>query len=325
MHVSDPAASHQQGTNPAQPSAARDDLDALIAAEGLPASYRSLVEAHWRPLAAWIAVRAAGAGRPLIVGVSGSQGSGKSTFCRMIEALLASEHGLRAATLSLDDLYLTRAERQDLARTVHPLLATRGVPGTHDVALGLSLLAGVRAGQAGLMLPRFDKAQDDRAPEAEWPRLSEPVDVLLFEGWCMGARPQVEDDLIAPMNRLEAAEDPDGLWRRHVNAALAGPYRALFDASDLMIMLQAPGFEAVLGWRQLQEAKLRARTGGGMSDADLARFVMHYERITRHLLADLPGRADAIVALDGNHAVTGLAFASPLSVAAVEDPAPRRR
>lgn len=278
-------------------------LGALIAAEGLPASYHATVEAHWRPLAAWIAARRAGQGGPLIVAVSGSQGSGKSTLCRMLEALLAGEHGLHAATLSLDDLYLTRRERADIARTVHPLFATRGVPGTHDVALGLSMLEGVRAGQADLVLPRFDKAQDDRAPEAEWPVLSTPVDVLLFEGWCMAARPQVEAELIRPVNRLEDEEDPNGIWRRHVNTALAGPYRPMFDAPDLTIMLQAPGFEAVLGWRQLQEAKLRARTGGGMSDAEVVRFVMHYERLTRHLLADLPPRADVVIPLGADHAI----------------------
>ncbi|WP_421848210.1 kinase [Novosphingobium sp.] len=281
---------------------ARGPIDALIAAEGLPASYRATIEAHWRPLAHAIAARATGL--PLIVGVSGSQGSGKSTLCRMLEALLAEDHGLRVATLSLDDLYLTRAARAELAASVHPLFATRGVPGTHDVALGLSLLDAVRAGQAGLVFPRFDKAADDRAPEAEWQTLTAPVDVLLFEGWCMGARPQTAADLAIPLNRLEAEEDAGGIWRAHVNAALAGPYRALFDAPDLMVMLAAPGFEAVLGWRQLQEAKLRARSGGGMSDAELARFVMHYERITRHLLADLPGRADVLIALGEDHAVT---------------------
>ncbi|MEI6641399.1 MAG: kinase [Novosphingobium sp.] len=283
-------------------------LDALIAAEGLPASYRATIDAHWRPLAAWIAARAVAAGEPVIFGVSGSQGSGKSTICRMLEALLLESHGLLAATLSLDDLYLTRRERQILARTVHPLFATRGVPGTHNVALGSTLLDAVRARQPGLTLPRFDKARDDSAPEADWPVIEAPLDVLLFEGWCMGARAQEEADLLKPINRLEAEEDPEGLWRRHVNAQLAGPYRALFDGPDAMIMLAAPGFEAVLGWRQLQEAKLRERTGGGMSEAEVARFVMHYERITRQLLAELPGRADCVIALASDHAVTGLSF-----------------
>lgn len=279
----------------------RAALAGLIAAEGLPASYRETVARYWRPLAAAIAARSTST--PLIIGISGSQGSGKSTLCRVLEVLLSSEHGLHAATLSLDDLYLTRQERAELARTIHPLFATRGVPGTHDVALGRAVLDGVRAGQAGLVLPRFDKAQDDRLPEAEWPRLAEPVDVLLFEGWCMAARPQAEPELIRPINRLEAEEDSDGIWRRHVNTALADPYRPLFDAPDLTVMLQAPGFEAVLGWRQLQEAKLRARSGRGMSEAQLARFVMHYERLTRHLLADLPPRADVVIPLAADHTV----------------------
>jgi D-glycerate 3-kinase len=310
---------------PRRPAPAeRGALEALIAAEGLPATYHATIEAHWRPLAAWIAARAGVAGGPLIVGLSGSQGSGKSTLCRMLEAILREAHGLHAATLSLDDLYLTKAERQDLARTVHPLFATRGVPGTHDVALGRAVLDAVRARQPDLCLPRFDKARDDRAPETQWPVIAAPLEVLLFEGWCMGARPQAEADLVQPVNQLEAEEDPEGLWRRHVNTQLAGPYRALFDAPDVTIMLAAPGFEAVLGWRQLQEAKLRERTGLGMSEAQVVRFVMHYERITRHLLVDLPGRADCVITLGADHAVAGLAFANPLSPAEPEAPARRR-
>lgn len=285
-------------------STASPALAALIAAEGLPGSYLDTAQQYWRPLAAAIAARATG--QPLIIGVSGSQGSGKSTVCLMLEALLASEHGLKAATLSLDDLYLTRAERADLAATVHPLFATRGVPGTHDVPLGTAVLAAVRARQSGIALPRFDKARDDRAPQDQWPQISDPLDVLLFEGWCIGARPQAEGDLAAPINQLEAEEDPQGIWRTHVNTALTGPYGALFGNLDMLIMLAAPGFEAVLGWRQLQETKLRARTGGGMTDSEVARFVMHYERITRHLLAKLPTRADAIASLAADHAVTGL-------------------
>lgn len=287
-----------------------ETLDALVATDGLPASYRKTIDQHWRPLAVYIAARAAVAGGPLIVGISGSQGSGKSTLCRMLEVLLLQEHGLHAATLSLDDLYLTRRERMDLAREVHPLFATRGVPGTHDAALGLALFDRVRAGQAGLKLPRFDKAIDDRAPVREWPTLTAPVDILLFEGWCVAARPQSEDKLGPPINWLEAEEDTAGIWRRHVNTALAGPYRPLLDGTDLVIMLQAPDFSAVLGWRQLQEAKLRARTGSGMSDAEVARFVRHYERLTRHLLADLPDRADVVIPLGADHSIGAVRYAA---------------
>jgi len=282
----------------------RSAINVLIAEEGLPAAYRTTFDQHWRPLAAAIAAQHSGS--PLIVGINGSQGSGKSTLCRFLEVLLREDHGLNAATLSLDDLYLTRRERAHLAVTVHPLLATRGVPGTHDVALGRAMLAAVREGRAGIRLPRFDKARDDRAPETDWPEIAAPIDVLLLEGWCMAATPQAAAALAEPVNRLEAEEDPDGTWRAHVNAALESPYRALFAQIDLLIMLEAPGFEAVLGWRQEQERKLRARTGGGMSDTELSRFVMHYERLTRHLLAELPERADVVVSLGGDHGVTGV-------------------
>ena len=291
----------------------RGAIDALIAAEGLPATYRAMIEQHWRPLAAAIAARHASC--PLIVGINGSQGSGKSTLCHFLEVLLRESYGLHAATLSLDDLYLTRRERVHLAATVHPLFATRGVPGTHDVALGEAVLAAVRDGRASLPLPRFDKARDDRTAQADWPVIAAPIDVLLLEGWCIAATPQSAEALAEPVNRLEAEEDPDGTWRAYVNAALAGPYRALFAQIDFLIMLAAPGFEAVLDWRQLQESKLRARTGRGMSNSEVARFVMHYERLTRHLLVDLPGRADAVVSLSADHAVTGLAFAAPVSSA----------
>ena len=286
-------------------------IAALIAAEGLPAAYSDTVGQFWRPIAETIAAAAAKAGRPVIVGISGAQGSGKSTLCRVLEVLLREDHGLNAATLSLDDLYRTRRERAELAATVHPLLATRGVPGTHDVALGEAVFAAVRAGRAGVQLPRFDKARDDRAPEADWPVIAAPIAVLLFEGWCVAATPQSAAELAAPVNRLEADEDAGGTWRRHVNAALEGPYRALYAPIDTLIMLAAPGFEAVLGWRQLQEHKLRARTGGGMTDSEVAQFVMHYERLTRHMLAVLPDRADLVIALDGDHAVTDTAYKAP--------------
>lgn len=279
-------------------------IAALIAAEGLPEGYLETIERFWRPLAD--AIVAAHAGKPLIIGINGSQGSGKSTLCRFLEVLLREHHGLNPATLSLDDLYLTRRERAHLAATVHPLLATRGVPGTHDVALSEAVLAAVREGRTGLRLPRFDKARDDRAPEADWPVAAQPLDVLLFEGWCIAATPQAPAALAEPVNRLEAEEDPHGTWRAYANAALAGPYRELFGAIDWLVMLEAPGFAAVLGWRQEQERKLRARTGGGMSDQEIERFVMHYERITRHLLAELPERADVVIPLAADHAVSAL-------------------
>ncbi len=237
--------------------------------------------------------------RPLVLGICGAQGSGKSTLAATLAEALAGQ-GRRAAVLSLDDLYLTRAERGELARTAHPLLATRGVPGTHDPALGLEVIARLERGEAAA-LPRFDKARDDRAPPAQWPQAPEHCEVLILEGWCLGARPQDEAALAQPVNALEANEDPAGVWRRHANDALAGAYAPLFARIDALVLLAAPGFEVVHGWRLEQERALGAGPGA-MDAAAIARFIAHYERLTRHILTEMPPRADLVVRLGQDRA-----------------------
>jgi D-glycerate 3-kinase len=238
-------------------------------------------------------------GRPVLVGISGVQGSGKSTLCAQLETAMGSA-GLKAATLSLDDLYLTRADRRHLAETRHPLFLTRGVPGTHDLALADRVITRLFAGHGPVAIPRFDKAVDDRASEDDWPVFTTPLDVLLFEGWCIAATPQAESALAAPVNALEADEDPDGSWRRAVNAALADGYAKLFARIDLLIMLRAPGFSAVRAWRQQQENALRRARGSdaGMDVAALSRFIAHFERVSRHMLAAPPPPGAIIVELD---------------------------
>ncbi len=287
-------------------------IDALIAQERLPPGFRATVDRVLGPLARRISADRGRLGRPMIVGLCGSQGSGKSTFALFLAALLETP-GLNTAVLSLDDLYLPSAERRELADRRHPLLATRGPPGTHDVALGLRTLQALTAGGGGLApLPRFDKAKDTRADPAAWPKAPTPVDVVLFEGWFVGARPQPEGELTAPVNALEREEDIDGAWRGEVNRALAGPYQKLFERLDLLVLLQAPGFEHVQAWRTLQERKLALRLaaeggrGAVMDEAAIARFIMHYERLTRWILHEMPDRADVVIRLGPHHEVVGM-------------------
>lgn len=280
-------------------------LSAFVAAEGLPPAFAHTVRAVCDPLADRIALASAARGRPpgFVVGLCGTQASGKSTLVAVLRRTL-EDRGLRVASFSLDDLYLTRAERAALARRVHPLFAVRGAPGTHDTGLGERVLEALgRSGEVAL--PSFDKGADDRRPEGAWPRVQAPVEVILFEGWCVGARPEDPEALAAPVNALERDEDPRGLWRAHANEALAGPYQRLFERVDMLVLLQAPSFEVVLAWRQEQEAKLRARLaaagegrGRAMTDAQVVRFIAHYERLTRHILAEMPGRAEVVVRLD---------------------------
>lgn len=276
-----------------------DALDAIIGAMHLPASYGTIAQETWRPLAAQLAIAHARKNGLLIAGIQGAQGSGKSTAVRFLAYWLEEEHGLRTAVLSLDDLYLTRAEREEKARAMHPLFATRGVPGTHDAALGLELFDALAQG-APVGLPRFDKAADDRSPSKEWQRINAPIDVLLFEGWCVGLPPEDPTALITPVNALESLEDADGRWRRAVNAALASDYATLFARVDFTIVLQVDTMASIAAWRTLQESQLAKPL---LSGATMTRFLQHYERLTRHALEVMPGLADALFHISSDHGV----------------------
>lgn len=246
-------------------------------------------------------------GRLLVIGLCGAQGSGKSTLATGLKERF-DRSGVPTAVLSIDDLYRTRAQRKALARTVHPLLRTRGVPGTHDIAMGREVVARLDRGESAL-LPRFDKGADDRLAENGWPGAEAGTRLLLLEGWCVGARPEQAAALARPINGLERDEDAEGVWRRFANAALAGEYQLLFGRIDRLVLLAAPRFDVVLRWRSEQEESLRKSAASGeriMADAALERFVQHYERLTRHILAEMPRRADLLIELGENREVTGL-------------------
>ena len=281
----------------------RTDVDDWCVQEGIARPTARLIDDFYLPMTAWIADHAYE--RTAVVAINGAQGTGKSTLARLLARLLDRTCSMRAAILSLDDLYLTAEERRKRSESIHPLLATRGVPGTHDVELGCRTIDALRNGQS-LSLPRFDKAEDDRLAPSNWPRWRGPCDVVLFEGWCVGARPQRAEDLDAPVNDLEASEDRSGEWRWYVNRQLGGPYQKLFCEIDLLIMIRPRSFDDVYAWRERQEARLRERGGGSkvMSAEAVRRFVMHYERLTRFMWEEMPARADAVVHLGADHCPT---------------------
>lgn len=233
-----------------------------------------------------------------VFGIVGLQGSGKSTLAAQVAAL-AARRGLQAAVVSLDDFYLERRERLQLAEQVHPLLATRGPPGTHDLPLALDTMAKLRRG-ARVALPRFDKLADDRAPLAQWPVVEGRCDLAIVEGWFLKTPPQDDPDLSEPVNALEREEDAHGVWRRYCNTALATEYPALWDTVDAAWFLQGPGFEVVPEWRWQQEQALQAADPGrtAMSRAQVERFVQFFERVSRQALKTLPAIAERTVRLD---------------------------
>lgn len=257
--------------------------------------------ATYMRLARWLAARQRRGLR--VLGINGAQASGKSTLAAFLVDALAAE-GLRAVATSIDDFYLGRAARAELAARVHPLLATRGVPGTHDVERGIDCLARLKRGDP-CALPQFSKAQDDVMPRDR--PIAAGVDLVIFEGWCVGTPPQAEEDLVQPVNALERDEDADGRWRRHVNAQLAGRYARWFASLDARVFLRVPGWEQVRRWRAQQERETASRNGGRsayLDDDARERFLAHYQRLTQHALAVLPGAADAVIGLDDAHAAT---------------------
>lgn len=245
-----------------------------------------------------------------IIGVNGAQGAGKTTFGTLLKVVLEKALGLKVVQFSIDDIYLSHAERQKLAEEVHPLLATRGVPGTHDVKLGEDTLDALcKAGAKDItLIPRFNKAMDDPYPRSEWEQFMGRPDVIIFDGWFMGAVEQKETDLLTPVNALEREEDPYCVWRRYVNSQLKDNYKSLFNRLDLLVMLKVPSFDKVYEWRALQEEKLRIKTQGQknlrvMSDEELNRFISHYERLTRHILNEMPSRADVLFSVSNDHRI----------------------
>ncbi|MFK8020835.1 MAG: hypothetical protein AB8B86_13785 [Pseudomonadales bacterium] len=241
--------------------------------------------------------------RCLVVGVSGCQGSGKSTVADYFQTFLSERMQLRVSVLSIDDFYLPLEKRLQLAREQHKLFEVRGVPGTHDCTLLADILDQLTSRNTrSVPVPLFSKRDDDRKPESDWLKVETPVDVLILEGWCVGLTPQLPSALAIAANDLEEFEDPTARWRTTVNNALAEEYQTVFKRIDSLIYLAAPSFSSVYNWRLEQEQKLRIREGyggkGQMDEAQIGRFIKFYQRLTEHGLATLPEQANHLFELN---------------------------
>ncbi len=303
------------------------NLDAVIVeaikAHKLPPSFKAVVESCYVPIAATLARltdknKSDEQAKTLILGIQGTQGSGKSTMASFLTLLLETQYNYRVADLSIDDFYHTYATRQQLSETVHPLLKTRGVPGTHDLTLAthvFNALLNLKEGESE-RLPRFNKAIDDRSCESEWPVIQGPVDIIIIEGWCVGADPQKPHELNVCVNSLEETQDSDMRWRKFVNMQLEQDYKRFFDLIDYYVVIRTPSFEQVYQWRLLQEKKLAekvANEGLGenslgkksklLNEEQLKYFISHYQRITEHCFDCMPAKANWLVELNSDHSV----------------------
>jgi D-glycerate 3-kinase len=290
----------------------QDWVQRFIETESLPPVFVSVAGDYFIPFAKHLVSsikqhRVQGA--PIVIGINGAQGTGKTTFAKFLSAYLADFYGLNGTQISLDDFYLTRMEREQRALEIHPLFLTRGVPGTHDTDLALSMINKLQTLIPGesLALPGFDKAVDDRKAQQNWPVAKGAQDFIILEGWCVGSQPIPAPELKTPINNLEENDDPLAIWRSAVNQFLSRDYQSLFSHIDVLIFLKVPDFQTVLQWRTEQEMKLHQSSGPDnvhiMSPDGVADFIQYFERITRNDLRHLPTIADTVFEFDRNHQI----------------------
>ncbi len=276
-------------------------LETFIQQEGLNDIFRRNVTEYFNAYAHRLAQLAEASSRPVIVGLNGAQGSGKSTLSQYLSQMMPMQFGVNCHVLSIDDFYLSKAKRKKLAASVHPLLAIRGVPGTHDVPRLLDALAGfIEPAVQSVTVPIFDKLKDDRTRRVHKIQKSAKPTIVLFEGWCVGIPAQRQLALSVPASSFEFSNDNNGVWRSYVNERLGADYADLFKLLDRLSMLKPPCFEAVYDWRVDQEIRLVARRRQefssesirGMSVKEVGEFVENFRRLTCHALEVLPGIAN---------------------------------
>ena len=246
-----------------------------------------------------------------IIGLAGGQGSGKSTISQILKIILKTKYNLEVVVFSIDDFYKTLKDRKKMSKKINRLFLTRGVPGTHDSKKLYECLKNLKKKSfRNFFIPRFDKSLDDRCLKKKWSKIIKKPNIVIFEGWCVGAKPQKNADLIKPINKLEILEDKKLIWRKKVNQELKYNYRKIFHLIDDLIFLKVPSFNHVYRWRLLQEKKLKQISKGKkiMNPKEINRFIMFYERITRNMIKTLGSQVKILINIDAKHRLKSIKF-----------------
>ena len=276
---------------------------------------QGMIKNYLIPICFWIAKKADNK-KPYFVGLAGGQGTGKTTISSIIKIILEKYFKLKVFKISIDDFYKTRKERIALSKKVHPMLLTRGVPGTHDINMMLDFFKKSKAKKfKNMKLPNFNKAIDDRFPKNKWNTINKRPDIIIFEGWCVGARAETNKTLKKSINSMEKANDHKLVWRKYVNQQLKTKYKKLYSQLNCMIYLKAKNFSLLQKWRLKQEHKLWLKTkkkGGHkiMSKGDVINFMQTYQRITQNMFKNMPKYASIILNLNSNHQIKTAVYKS---------------
>ena len=272
-----------------------------------------MIKSFLIPLCFWISKKAEKK-RPYFVGLAGGQGTGKTTISSLIKIILTKYFKLNVFRISIDDFYKTRKERINLSKRVHPMLLTRGVPGTHDINMMLSFFKKAKSKKfKKLKLPTFNKAIDDRFNKKKWYDLKDKPDVIIFEGWCVGAKSEKNKTLKNTINSMEKAKDQKQIWRKYVNQQLKFKYKKLYSQLNCLIYLKAKNFNLLQRWRLKQERKLWEKSkiksnSKIMSRGDVINFMQTYQRITQNMFRYMPKYASIIFNLNNNHQIKSVKY-----------------
>ncbi len=272
-----------------------------------------MIKSFLIPLCFWISKKA-NKKRPYFVGLAGGQGTGKTTISSLIKIILIKYFKLKVFRISIDDFYKTRKERIKLSKRIHPMLLTRGVPGTHDINMMLNFFKKSKIKKfKRLKLPTFNKATDDRFNKKNWYDLKNKPDVIIFEGWCVGARSEGHNSLKRSINSMERIKDHKGIWRKYVNQQLKSKYKNLYSQLNCLIFLKAKNFSLLQKWRLKQERKLGLKSKNKikskvMNKEEVLNFMQTYQRITQNMFRNTPNYASIIFNLSSNHQIKSAVY-----------------
>ena len=274
----------------------------------------TILKKFYIPMSFWIERKYKKKGKTLFLGVSGGQGSGKTTVTEILKIILKKFFKRQIHVNSIDDFYKTLEERNKMSNKIHSLFKTRGVPGTHDINLVKKFFNFIKKEKfRKIKLPKFEKARDDRLKKKYWYSVKKKPEIVILEGWCVGAKPQTNSLIRKPINILEKYEDRDLIWRKYVNAKLKKEYKNLFAMIDYFIFMKIPNFDMVIKWRFLQENKLKKKSHfkkKTMSSHEIKLFIMFYQRITLQMIKDLSKSASVVMLLKKNHEIKKVLFRS---------------
>jgi len=237
--------------------------------------------------------------------ISGSQGVGKSTLSILLKIVIEKIYKKKVMLLSIDNYYLSKAKRLKLAKKVHPLLVTRGVPGTHNIKKLYQDINQFNKQKFPISIPHFDKIKDDVTTKRN--KISN-AQILILEGWFCGSLPIRTKYLYKNINQLESKYDHNKVWRKYYNSMLKNEYKKVFNMFNKKIYMKPPSFKYILKWRSLQENNNanKSNSKNFMNKDRLKKFIQHYEKITKWMMKTMPDKVDMLIKIDKNQKIKRL-------------------